>query len=178
MPSNEISSFFPIPDQSKSRPLHAHILQQVCDYRCGTGIYGDLNCNWRGLGQTCRFCFQDAFQASLADEIAISSGSRVVLCATHEPPTSGDGVPRGGAESSLALPSDAAVAEAPDLDAAAQDALASTESVSLDEMCAFIAGYYEFYAETNVSVSSVLHFMPGMRVGIATNPGHFHVFNR
>lgn len=46
------------------------------------------------------------------------------------------------------------------------------------ELCAVLPGYLEFFAEINVSVHSILDFMPGMRVVIATNVYDFHVYNR
>lgn len=165
----------------------------MCDDRCGSGVYGDLNCNWRGLGPTCRFCFEDAFQAHLADEKAKLNGSRVILCATHEPPVaawynsakkeSGDvlpGVEGGGAattQSSLPLQLEA-VPEAPKVGMPAPATITYSGDITRGEVCAFLPGYFEFLPETRVSVSSVLHFMPGMRVGIATNPVDFQVFNR
>lgn len=152
---------------------------QVCDYRCGSGVFGDLHCNWRGLGRSCRFCFRDAFEARLADEIATANGTRVILCATHEPPVAISsssmqefrGVGRN--ESSLTLP------EAPsDVDIFAEAVSTHSGNITRGQMCAFMVGYFEFFPETKVAVSSVVHFMPGMRIGIATNPKDFHVFNR
>lgn len=156
---------------------------QVCDYRCGSKIYGDLHCNWRGLGRTCRFCFQDDFEAYLADETAKSDGSRVIMCATHEPPAAiwSNWTQELGSvdrdEPRLALPANA-ITKAPEVDIAAEAAVVYNGNITRGEMCAFILGYFEFLPETSVTVSSVLHFMPGMRVGIATHPGDFHVFNR
>eukprot|EP00903_Cladosiphon_okamuranus_P021318 g19589.t1 len=164
----------------------------VCDYRCGSGIYGDRNCNWRGLGSTCRFCFDDAFQAHLADEKAKLDGSRVILCATHEPPTafSSDSAQESGYElqhvegggltksESSSLLSLEAVSEVPEVDILAPALTPFTGDITRGEVCAFMKGYFDFLPETRVSVSSVLYFMPGMQIGIATNPGDFHVFNR
>lgn len=158
-----------------------HVLPgQVCDYRCGSGVYEDLHCNWRGLGRTCRFCFQDAFEAHLADEIAKTNGSRVILCETHEPPLAiwSSSVHKvGRITPSLELPLEA-VTKAPDVDIPALAATTYSGNVTRGELCAFMIGYFEFLPETTVAVSSVVHFMPGMRVGIATNPRDFHVFNR
>eukprot|EP00904_Undaria_pinnatifida_P002830 jgi/Undpi1/12548/HiC_scaffold_6.g02217.m1 len=58
----------------------------VCDTTCGSGRYGDYNCNWRGHGSTCRYCFEDIKTAMLADEVAKRRGGRVIMCDTHEPP--------------------------------------------------------------------------------------------
>lgn len=56
--------------------------------------------------------------------------------------------------------------------------MAYSGDITRGEVCAFMPGYFDFLPETRVSVASVLHFMPGMKVGIATNPMDFHVFNR
>eukprot|EP00903_Cladosiphon_okamuranus_P019226 g17680.t1 len=58
----------------------------VCDEACGTGVHGDYNCDWRGLGPKCRFCFNDVETALAADEVAKRDGGRAVMCDTHEPP--------------------------------------------------------------------------------------------
>ncbi|CAM9350086.1 unnamed protein product [Scytosiphon promiscuus] len=60
--------------------------RQVCDDSCGDGVHGDYNCNWRGLGSKCRFCFDDLEAALLADEVAKNHGGRVVMCSTMAPP--------------------------------------------------------------------------------------------
>ena len=163
----------------------AHNLSdKVCDYRCGSGIYGDLHCNWRGFGQTCRFCFHDAFKAHLADEVAKVNGTRVIECATHEPPSAiwSDFAQEVQAmdetTATAALEALAASKQAPTLDAAAGAALPYIGNITRGEICAFMVGYFEFFSETEISVSSVTHFMPGMRVRIATTPRDFHVFNR
>lgn len=51
-------------------------------------------------------------------------------------------------------------------------------SVTSEESCAFIPGYFAFLPETTVAVSSVAEFMPDMKVAIATSPSDFHVFTR
>ena len=53
-----------------------------------------------------------------------------------------------------------------------------TKDVTRGEICAFEPGYLEFLAETNHTVNSVLGFMPGVRVSIATSIYDFHVYNR
>ena len=58
----------------------------MCDHTCGSGRYGDFNCDWRGHGSTCRYCFDDVKTALLADEVAKRRGGRVIMCDTHEPP--------------------------------------------------------------------------------------------
>lgn len=58
----------------------------MCDHTCGTGRFGDYNCNWRDHGTDCRYCFNDEQQALKADQIAQQSGGRVIMCDTHEPP--------------------------------------------------------------------------------------------
>lgn len=52
------------------------------------------------------------------------------------------------------------------------------DSITNENICVFISGYFEFYHETKVSIQSVQKFMPGVRVTIATHPMDFHVFNR
>eukprot|EP00904_Undaria_pinnatifida_P009850 jgi/Undpi1/5996/HiC_scaffold_2.g01270.m1 len=58
----------------------------VCDDTCGSGRHGDYNCDWRGHGSTCRYCFDDIKTALLADEFGKRRGGRVFMCDTHEPP--------------------------------------------------------------------------------------------
>ena len=53
-----------------------------------------------------------------------------------------------------------------------------TQNVARGELCAFLPGYLEFLAETNVTVNSILEFMPGVRVSIATGIYDFHAYNR
>lgn len=45
-------------------------------------------------------------------------------------------------------------------------------------LCAFVPGYFQFGRETQVSVRSIVHFMPGMRVVVPTHPNHFYAFNK
>lgn len=52
------------------------------------------------------------------------------------------------------------------------------QDVVRGEMCAFVPGYFMFIAETKVTVQSVLHFMPGMRVVVAVHPSDAHVYGR
>lgn len=58
----------------------------MCDDSCGSGRYGDYNCDWRGHGSSCRYCFDHVSTARLADEVAKRRGGRVIMCDTHEPP--------------------------------------------------------------------------------------------
>lgn len=51
----------------------------MCDQRCGTSHFHNLHCNWRGLGNTCRFCFNDDVPARIASEIALARGSNVIM---------------------------------------------------------------------------------------------------
>lgn len=53
-----------------------------------------------------------------------------------------------------------------------------TKDLVRGDICAFTTGYFVFLAETAVSVKSIVHFMPGMRVIVATDPAYFSVFNR
>ena len=46
------------------------------------------------------------------------------------------------------------------------------------DLCAFTTGYFVFIKETEASVRSLNHFMPGMRVRVAVDPVYFSVFNR
>lgn len=70
-----------------------------------------------------------------------------------------------------------AITKAPDIDIAAHAASIYSGNITRGEICAFMVGYFEFFSETKAAVSSVVHFMPGMRTGIATHPRDFHVFN-
>lgn len=53
-----------------------------------------------------------------------------------------------------------------------------TKDLVRGNLCAFVSGYHVFLPETLVAVRSVHHFMPGMRMTVATHPGEFSVFNR
>lgn len=55
----------------------------MCDEACGTGVHGDYNCNWRGLGPKCRSCFDEVEVALGADEVAKRHGGRVIMCDTY-----------------------------------------------------------------------------------------------
>lgn len=59
-----------------------YALSQICDASCGTGRYGDYNCNWRDGGSMCRFCFDDVETALVADQAATRHGGRVIMCDT------------------------------------------------------------------------------------------------
>ena len=50
--------------------------------------------------------------------------------------------------------------------------------VTRGDMCAFIPGYFQFIAETEVSIQSVVHFMPGMRVVVAVHLNDFSVYQK
>lgn len=45
-------------------------------------------------------------------------------------------------------------------------------------ICHFIPGYFEFFHETRLAVATILTFMPGVRVVVATHPMDYHVFYR
>lgn len=51
-------------------------------------------------------------------------------------------------------------------------------NTSRGQLCAFIPGYLEFLPETNITVSSINLFMPGIKMAVATQPIDFHVYNR
>lgn len=53
--------------------------QQVCDRSCGTGRFGNYNCNWRDYGASCRFCFEDREKALLANDVAKQRGGAVIM---------------------------------------------------------------------------------------------------
>ncbi|CAM9766040.1 unnamed protein product [Scytosiphon promiscuus] len=164
----------------------------ICDYRCGSGKYGDFHCNWRGLGERCRFCFDDTAAAYLADGFAKARDSRVIMCATHEPPeVSGPIFEAFSPNQTVTSSGDATLVRMNssvegNLEEPREDSHTTIDpsktvhsgDVLRGEMCAFVRGYYEFLRETEVAVSSILQFMPGMRVGIATLPRDYHVFNR
>lgn len=165
---------------------------QVCDYRCGSGRYRDLHCNWKDLGETCRLCFRDTSAAHVADQVAMTHGARVIMCDTHEPPVPIASFPRNMKE--MGNDSDDGTGEDPSssissgkdisqIFAATDNGVdpSTTEYIGTTthgHMCAFLQGYFEFLAETRVSVASILDFMPGMRVAIATHPRDFHAYQR
>lgn len=53
-----------------------------------------------------------------------------------------------------------------------------TKDLVRGDICAFTTGYFVFLRETAASVKSVIHFMRGLRVVVATDPAYFSVFNR
>lgn len=171
---------------------------QVCDSSCGSGQFGDLHCNWRDLGPSCRYCFHDLMAARLADEVASTRGGRVIMCSTHEPPRAPEAIdsPMEAVDSSIEAVLQAAgyveqIRDSSD-DSASSKASSSEESrrnedpahlefavnITRGEMCAFVPGYLEFLAETNLTVSSIDLFMPGMKIAVTTHPIDFHVYNR
>lgn len=113
------------------------------------------------------------------------------MCDTHEPPLATrqnrtvelesvvkiESAPSGAAigAGEVNTGADVATTEAPQVDIAD---IKFSGDITRGEMCAFMIGYAKYLPEANVGVSSVLHFMPGMKVGIATNPRDFDVFNR
>ncbi|CAM9352251.1 unnamed protein product, partial [Ectocarpus sp. 13 AM-2016] len=165
----------------------------VCDYRCGSGRYGDLHCNWKGLGKTCRLCFRQTPAALVADQVAMTHGARVILCHTHEPPlpiaSFSKGVKEpmrsssnddGGEDLSSSISSgklepEIFVAIDNGADPSTTNFIGTTTH---GHMCAFLQGYFELLAETRVSVASILDLMTGMRVAIATHPRDFHAYQR
>ena len=52
------------------------------------------------------------------------------------------------------------------------------DEVVRGELCAFLPGYFQFIAETEVTIRSVVHFMPGMRVVVAVHPTDFPVYQK
>lgn len=166
---------------------------QVCDYRCGSGEHGDFNCDWRGLGSTCRLCFHELPAAHLADEFAKAHGGRVIMCNTHEPPPPirsythdkeeekrHGGADAGGGSTSVIPPPQKSNTNVVSVEGDSDDP-AATEYIGTTargHMCAFLRGHSRLLPIMKVSVSSILEFMPGMRIGIATHPTELGEFNR
>lgn len=46
------------------------------------------------------------------------------------------------------------------------------------QLCAFMVGYQKYVRETHVTAKSVAHFMPGMRIAIATPTDDVSVYER
>lgn len=55
---------------------------------------------------------------------------------------------------------------------------AYVKGIKRGQICAFMSGFSFFIMETKVAVESILHFMPGMRVAIATQAEEVSVFQR
>eukprot|EP00903_Cladosiphon_okamuranus_P008170 g7869.t1 len=168
----------------------------VCDRSCGTGRFGDYNCNWRGYGANCRFCFNDREKALLANDAAKQRGGSVIMCDTFEPPTEHDNsmppITVGDDDSIVGeVGKDDTVASAAD----EQEKTSLKELTALDssvdppdepyvkgikrgQICAFMSGFSFFVMETKVAVESILHFMPGMRIAIATHAEEVSLFQR
>ncbi|CAM9729877.1 unnamed protein product [Scytosiphon promiscuus] len=181
-------------------------LDTICDHRCGSGHLNDYNCNWRDRGAHCRFCFDDLDAALVADQAAKRNGGRVIMCNTHEPPVEKTQPELDPLELKRVEDSAAAAevdAEDDDRSSSHQGDLTDTdddngsssgEAVTTasppaatlpygkdlvrGDLCAFMTGYFIFLAETEASVRSLAHFMPGMRVRVAVDPIYFSVFNR
>lgn len=152
-----------------------------------------MHCNWRGLGESCRHCFEETIEAYLADEVAKSRGSRVILCRTHEPPDTvlsrvGEtevpvvaGADAGGVRSNLDISAplqDDGVGGSDVGNKIDQSTIPFVGNTTRGQICAYIPGYFPFLKETSIAVSSILHFMPGVRIGIVTSVNDFQVFNR
>ncbi|CAM9281756.1 unnamed protein product [Ectocarpus fasciculatus] len=171
------------PQAPTCSPACRSIADTVCDSRCGTGLYGDFNCDWLGLGLACRRCFQETAVAHLADTIAKTHGQRVILCATHEPPMSVGSLTshieeKFGNGSGAAGDDHASTTSSEESDRSDHSTAVYVGSTTTNQMCVFLRGYFDLLAEARLSVSSVLHFMPGLRVAVATHPRDFQVFNR
>ncbi|CAM9790044.1 unnamed protein product [Ectocarpus fasciculatus] len=167
----------------------------VCDRSCGTGRYGDYNCNWRGYGENCRFCYNDRLQAMAANVIAKQRGGSVVMCHTFEPPTEDDDwespveAVHAGARVELGEEDDAGTQEqAPQTSSSVTFTDEDTSSNPAEEpfvtgikrgqICAFLTSNAFFLKETEITVKSIGQFMPGMRVAIATDADNVSVFKR
>lgn len=174
------------------------MFSQVCDSRCGSGLFGDLHCNWRSLGPSCRYCFNDLVAARLADEVASTRGGRIIMCSTHEPPPATEAIDSrveaadswmeavfqaaGHVEQIRDSSDDLSFSKASSIEDSRRNEdpahLEFAVNVTRGEMCAFVPGYLEFLAETNLTVSSINIFMPGMKIAVLTHPIDFHVYNR
>lgn len=114
------------------------------------------------------------------------------MCNTHEPPTAHNTQRRVLLQEEVVLKktdtkSDSSkglswgkgvkVYQGPQSDVDPAD-VSFAHSITRGQLCAFLPGYLEFFQETKLTASSILHFMPGMRIAIATNPFNFHVYNR
>lgn len=160
--------------------------KQVCDSGCGTPPYGSP-CNWSNLGMKCPFCFHQATTALIAGKITHEARGRLILCDINEtfpgepsmariadvtPRFQNDGVvgkvnstPADGTH--MGEPPSIKPAEAPFIG-----------DIMHGNICHFIPGYFEFFHEARLAVASILTFMPGVRVVIATHPMDYHVFDR
>ena len=45
-------------------------------------------------------------------------------------------------------------------------------------ICIFTSGYFDFFHETRLLVETIMEFMPGVKVAVATHPMDYHVYNR
>lgn len=52
------------------------------------------------------------------------------------------------------------------------------QDVRRGQICAFITGHSFFVMETKVTVESVIHFMPGMRIVVVTQAEEVSIFER
>ncbi|CAM9733800.1 unnamed protein product, partial [Laminaria digitata] len=172
----------------------------VCDTRCGSGRYDDYNCNWRGYGSSCRFCFTNRKEALNANEAAKRTGGAVIMCHTYEPPTevdqwgpagiektaigiadsdSGDHTSKYSSHRCLYLgPRSVArrdIEEDVDLSPHMEPYV---KDVVRGQLCAFMIGFAPFVLETQVAVESIVHFMPGMRIAIAAHYEDVPLFER
>lgn len=104
------------------------------------------------------------------------------MCDTYEPPVFGGPFFEARARDQTLRTSEADTdqeASLEDIDSGDDVAkVVHSGDVLRGDMCSFLRGYFEFLAETKVAVSSILRFMPGMRVAIATLPRDYHVYNR
>ncbi|CAB1101450.1 unnamed protein product [Ectocarpus sp. CCAP 1310/34] len=155
----------------------------------------------------CRFCFDDTAAAIVADETAKRMGGRVIMCNTHEPPVErtqaemdalekkriehvmeataskmANAAKQGKKTSNTkghANPGGKAAGDEGEPDAPVHPAMIEySENLLRGEMCAFSTAYHLYLRETEASVRSLAHFLPGMRVRLAVDTIHFSVFNR
>ncbi|CAM9930909.1 unnamed protein product [Ectocarpus sp. 6 AP-2014] len=180
--------------------------QEVCDRSCGTGRHGDYNCNWRGYGENCRYCYNDRLQAIAANVVARKRGGSVVMCTTFEPPTEDeDWESPVEAEQARAMVKLGEEADADAQEKAPRTSMPAplphsfnTDSLTLTDkatssnptnepfvtgikrgqICAFLTSNAFVIKETQVTVKSIGQFMPGMRVAIATDANDVSLFKR
>lgn len=56
--------------------------------------------------------------------------------------------------------------------------LSFTHDLARGDLCAFIGGNADELEQTSITVESILEFMPGMRVAVATEPDSFDAYDR
>ncbi|CAM9840562.1 unnamed protein product [Scytosiphon promiscuus] len=141
---------------------------RVCDSSCETGEpYGRLGCSAKQgqFGRFCRTCYNDIDLAMAAD----TADDRAIMCDTLEP-VSAYNSRRLSRSSQLDDRDHGEEGEFEWYMRGAADT-AFTHDVKRGEICAFIQGGPGRLQQTEVTVQSILEFVPGIRVAVATEPG-------